>query len=116
MQINEPSCYTQASRQSHLKLARHKQSPLLFQFLFNLGNLFADSILEERQRFLVSTFPEKLFYKNGEFQTMSNKDILSLIFKPETFPPQAGCSIQLTKIKKPHVIFVKLCDPVRIQT
>jgi hypothetical protein len=54
-----------------------------YSFLDNPGNLFADSTLEERHRFLVSTFPEKLFYKNGEFQTMSKTDILSLISRSD---------------------------------
>ncbi len=53
-----------------------------FEFLRNMPERFIGKGLEEKHRFLGSTFPQKLVFENGKVRTKEEHPILMLLAKP----------------------------------
>ena len=50
-----------------------------FLYLRNLDKIFKAATLEEKHRIVGLTYPEKMTFQNGAFQTVNGSDIISLL-------------------------------------
>ncbi len=53
-----------------------------FLYLRNVDKIFKAATLEEKHRIVGLTYPEKMTFQNGAFQTTNGSDIISLLCRP----------------------------------
>lgn len=81
-----------------------------FRFLAKLPELFTSADLGGKQRFLGSTFPQKVIFENGEVRTREPHPLLLLITAPSR-----GFSARKRKAPNEFGAFVKRAPPVGLE-